>query len=116
MEKTFSQQMAETLSYFVENPKNNRCSFNGDCSYNPCGESLSKGCFVGVLIDDTELKHEMDDMGTDANGLADEKSILDRLPTIVSENLDVMQSFQTLHDCEPYWSKTKEDYRKSLRT
>lgn len=115
MEKTLSEQLADNLTYFV-NDTSKRCVDRlGSCFYS--GESIkhtgkdTEGCFVGRLLtpkDRITADKLLDGIAEGeiaVYGLvrhADEIGIT--IPKIILDNLPVMSKFQFLHDTIDFWN------------
>lgn len=106
-----SEQLAEKLEYYFNDPLN-RCRKDGMCRYS--GETLgisSEGCMVGLFLE-PEFRKELDrETITNENisGSIEDiiargpEHILERIPAIVKDNAEIMQSFQSFHDMDLNW-------------
>lgn len=128
MEKTLSEQLADNLAYYINDPSKRCVDSLGGCSYS--GESIkhtgkdTEGCYVGRLLS-PEDRITADKWLNDAPfcdttvtglvGFSEELGI--KIPKIVSDNIPLMSKFQLLHDTDDYWNEaglTKEGRSKLL--
>ena len=112
--KTVSQLMAETLRYFAEDPITRRSAVGGTCTYFSEDPECSKGCFVGIFIDDKDMCKAMDEHETGIMGAMEVTNVKDELlfahkmPAIIVDNISTFSDFQTLHDKYEFWDNSKE--------
>lgn len=112
MEKTLSEQLADNLRYYANGEINKRCRNEKGCFYS--GESVSKeteGCFVGrLLTPEDRVKadayyKQLDTRPSGVDTLVEDKDFIGiSIPTIISENVDLMVDFQSLHDNPINWN------------
>lgn len=107
MEKNLSEQLADNLAYYVNDP-NKRCKNDmGKCSYS--GKTIGKntmGCFVGRLMKPIDRKKADEKLiGSVVPLIQDAKNCGIKLPNIIADNGNLMQDFQALHDDDTYWTK-----------
>ena len=114
MEKSLSQKLANNLSYYIGQDK--RCISNVECYYS--GKTINKeteGCFVGrLLLEEDRVKADIffkENRSIDAtvSGLVKyKKRIGIERPKIISDNVNLLDKFQALHDNCMNWN---DEYR-----
>lgn len=103
--KTMSQQVAQVLGFYIQDPVNRRSVNRSKCYYSPA--NLSPGCFVGVFIEDKSLCNKLDASSNIIGCLAEE--FYDEMPLVILDNLDLFSDLQQVHDngTGAYWSAEK---------
>jgi hypothetical protein len=114
MSQTTSQILAENLKYYTDDVKK-RCTSMGDCRYS--GETLNldtDGCFVGRLMPKGLRKRVDEHFGgqdSDLGGVIHDAYLIlnygETFPKIITDNKDLMEDFQALHDCRHFWNDDK---------
>jgi hypothetical protein len=107
MEKSLSEQLADNLAYYVNDPKK-RCVNDTSCYYS--GETAKKdseGCFVGRLLSAKDrLKADENCVGSVGSLIIQAKDFGIKLPKVIKENRLLMIEFQGFHDDKDNWSET----------
>ena len=123
-EMNISQLMAFALAQFIDQGENVRCvTSGGGCQYMPTHATNlhSKGCLVGILIEDSKLKTDMDQVGDGFRDMihnltehsydeeyASFKYIVGELPKILVDYKDVVTEFQGIHDTSQNWREDNQ--------
>lgn len=110
MEKSLSEQLADNLAYYVNDPTK-RCTNGTACYYS--GEKAKKdteGCFVGRLLSPEDRIKADNGLPFGTSGV---ESLCERaqelgitVPKIITENKRLMRHFQGFHDSDLNWSET----------
>jgi hypothetical protein len=107
MKKNLSEQLADNLAYYVNNPNKRCASEMGMCYYS--GKTAGKntvGCFVGRLMKPKDrIKADDYGLGSVCSLINDAPSHGIKLPKIIINNWAVMGVFQKLHDGGENWNE-----------
>jgi len=110
MEKSLSEQMADNLAYYVNDPKK-RCANDNDCYYS--GKTINKktqGCFVGRLLTPEDRLKADSGLESGSSGvsslIANSGELGIKIPKVIKDNERLMNRFQKLHDCNEFWTET----------
>ena len=101
--------LADTLAYYVANPKGKRCEGKNGCMYSGISAGKkTKGCFIGSLMKPKDRKF-IDDKyphGQSVYGIFCKDSEKHMLPTFITQdNLKMFEVFQGLHDGGYNWAE-----------
>jgi hypothetical protein len=107
MKKNLSEQLADNLAYYVNDPNKRCASEMGMCYYS--GKTAGKntvGCFVGRLMKPKDrIKADDYGLGSVYSLIKDAPSHGMKLPKIIIDNKDLMGKFQALHDSSENWDE-----------
>ena len=110
MKKSLSEELADNLAYYVNDPSK-RCKNDKGCYYS--GETAKKdseGCFVGRLLtpeDRIKADNGLTFGASGVNSLCNKAEDLgSTIPDIIKDNEKLMINFQKFHDSDEYWTET----------
>lgn len=107
MEKSLSEQLADNLAYYVNDPSK-RCVVMTSCYYSGKTANIdSEGCFVGRLLTPEDRLKADEGLTFGATGVSSlcnrEEELGITIPNIIKENQRLMRNFQFLHDNDTNW-------------
>ena len=109
MKKSLSEKLADNLAYYINKPERRCIDNQSGCYYS--GDTAGKktmGCFVGKLLSPKDRITADQQLISTASGATGVHALVNyaglmgiKVPNLIKKNVDVMSTFQILHDnCE----------------
>lgn len=102
IQKAQLKMLNEVVEYFSADPIPRRNANDLNCQYKPF-KSTSKGCAIGMYIEDVEIQKEMDIIGPIKFIVKDKPQLLPKW--MLELGGDFLSEVQQLHDGQSYWNR-----------